>query len=101
MREGVRLVSTQTLKKSPPYVDRIWLWVYNNKIPMYPIFYLLKGDYICFPCTFLPLLSKEWNEGNDPYSWPFTISSNTVVPMFFSHSFLPCLRDVSCFCFLP
>ena len=25
---------------SPPEVDRIWLWV-----PMYPIFYLLKGDY--------------------------------------------------------
>ena len=29
-----------------PYVDRIWLWVYYNKIPMYPIFYLLKGDYV-------------------------------------------------------
>ena len=22
----------------------MWLWVYYNKIPMYPIFYLLKGD---------------------------------------------------------
>ena len=30
---------------SPPLVDRIWLWVYYNKIPIYPIFYLLKGDY--------------------------------------------------------
>ena len=30
---------------SPPQVDRIWLWVYYNKIPIYPIFYLLKGDY--------------------------------------------------------
>ena len=30
---------------SPPEVDRIWLWVYHNKIPIYPIFYLLKGDY--------------------------------------------------------
>ena len=29
---------------SPPEVDRIWLWVYYNKIPLYPIFYLLKGD---------------------------------------------------------
>ena len=29
---------------SPPEVDRIWLWVYYNKIPIYPIFYLLKGD---------------------------------------------------------
>ena len=25
--------------------DRIWLWVYYNKIPIYPIFYLLKGDH--------------------------------------------------------
>ena len=30
---------------SPPYVDRIWLWAYYNNIPLYPIFYLLKGDY--------------------------------------------------------
>ena len=30
---------------SPPEVDKIWLWVYYNKIPIYPIFYLLKGDY--------------------------------------------------------
>ena len=27
---------------SLPQVDRIWLWVYCNKIPIYPIFYLLK-----------------------------------------------------------
>ena len=25
-------------------VDRIWPYVYGNKIPIYPIFYLLKGD---------------------------------------------------------
>ena len=30
---------------SPPQVDRIWLWVQYNKIPIYPIFYLLTGDY--------------------------------------------------------
>ena len=30
---------------SPPKVDRIWLWVYSNKFPIYLIFYLLKGDY--------------------------------------------------------
>ena len=30
---------------SPPEVDRIWLWVYYNKIPIYRIFYLLKGGY--------------------------------------------------------
>ena len=26
-------------------VDKIWLWVHYTKIPIYPIFYLLKGDY--------------------------------------------------------
>ena len=26
-------------------VDRIWLWVSYKKIFIYPIFYLLKGDY--------------------------------------------------------
>ena len=30
---------------SPPSVNRIWLWVQYNKNPIYPIFYLLKGDY--------------------------------------------------------
>ena len=28
---------------SPPEVDRIWLWAYYNKIPIYPIFYLPQG----------------------------------------------------------
>ena len=31
---------------NPPYVDRIWLWVYYDKIPIYPMFYLPKGDYM-------------------------------------------------------
>ena len=26
-------------------LNRIRLWVYSNKIPIYPMFYLLKGDY--------------------------------------------------------
>ena len=26
-------------------VDRIWLWAYYNKVPICPIFYLLKGEY--------------------------------------------------------
>ena len=30
---------------SPPEVDRIWVWEYYNEGPIYPIFYLLKGDY--------------------------------------------------------
>ena len=30
---------------SPPEVDGIWLWVYCYKIPMHPVFDLLKGDY--------------------------------------------------------
>ena len=29
---------------SPPYIDRIGLWVYYNEIPIYPMFYVLKGD---------------------------------------------------------
>ena len=36
---------------SPPKVDRIWVWVYSNKIPIYPIFYLLNGDYACCSST--------------------------------------------------
>ena len=30
---------------SPTYVDRIGLWVYYSKIPIYTTFYLRKGDY--------------------------------------------------------
>ena len=29
--------------QAQPY--RIWLWVYYDKIPIYPRFYLLKEDY--------------------------------------------------------
>ena len=46
-RAGVHVYG-QSLKVwacSPPSVDRIWLRVYQNKIPIYPIFYLLRGDY--------------------------------------------------------
>ena len=34
----------------PPQVDRRWLWVCYNKIPLYLIFYLLKGDYMSGLC---------------------------------------------------
>ena len=40
--EHMQLPSSHS-KYSPPEVDRIWLWVYHNKIPIYPIFYLLTG----------------------------------------------------------
>ena len=33
------------LSYSTPSEDGIWLWVYYKKTPIYPIFYLLKGDY--------------------------------------------------------
>ena len=36
---------------SPPSVDRTWLWVYYHKILIYPILYLLKGDYKPLPET--------------------------------------------------
>ena len=29
---------------STPPVDRIWLWVYYNKMSIYPLFYLLKRE---------------------------------------------------------
>ena len=29
---------------NPPQIDGIWLWVYYNTIPIYPILYVLKGD---------------------------------------------------------
>ena len=29
---------------SPLEVDRIWLWVYFNKTPIYQAFYLLYGE---------------------------------------------------------
>ena len=34
-----------TIGYSSPKIDRIWLRVYYSKIPIYPIFYLRKGDY--------------------------------------------------------
>ena len=48
------LVTTVTARRneltySPPSVDRIWLWVYQNKIRIYPIFSLLKVDYMPSP----------------------------------------------------
>ena len=30
---------------SPLELGSIWRWVYSNKIPIYPVFHLLKGDY--------------------------------------------------------
>ena len=37
---------------STSQVDRIWLLVYYNKIPIYPILYLLKGDCIVWEVGF-------------------------------------------------
>ena len=31
-------------------MDRIWFWVYYNKVRIYLIFYLLKGDYSLLGC---------------------------------------------------
>ena len=38
---GIRVYS---LGLSSP-LSRYNIWVYYNKVPIYPIFYLLKGDY--------------------------------------------------------
>ena len=44
MSLGMLVASRNFRRYSPPSVDRIWGWVYYNKIPIYPICYLLKGD---------------------------------------------------------
>ena len=46
---------TSSFAYSPPYVDRIRPWVSYNKIPIYSIVYLLKGDYN--PCLLEECLS--------------------------------------------
>ena len=38
-------LEVQLKLQSPLRFDRIWLWICHNKIPIYPIFYLLQGDY--------------------------------------------------------
>ena len=38
-------IQRRTPTVSPNYVDRIWLWVFYEKIPIYAIFYLLRRDY--------------------------------------------------------
>ena len=43
-----------TATYSSPSVDRIWLWVNVKKIPIYPIFYLLKGGYMHFKAETIP-----------------------------------------------
>ena len=42
--KGLRIFEFRVQGYNAPYVDRIWLWVYHNKVPTYPIFHLLKGD---------------------------------------------------------
>ena len=51
-------IPNQQKSYSPPYVDRIWLRLYYNKIPIYPVFYLIKGDYICGSVEKHPGLSR-------------------------------------------
>ena len=55
----------------PPYVDRIWLWVYYNKIPIYPIFYLLKGG--CIPQLQKKQLPRKDCEVAAPHRPGFTV----------------------------
>ena len=68
---------------SPPQVDRMWLWVYYNKIPIYPIFYLLKGHY-----RFASLLTGRQAEQEEAHfqgiwgseAWNCTPCVNAVGP---------------------
>ena len=45
---GVTKGDSRSLEYSPSLVRRMWLWVYYNKVPIYPIFYLRKGDYVAY-----------------------------------------------------
>ena len=71
------LSATHLKVYSPPEVDRTWLWVYYNKIPRYPIFYLLKGSYRTFRVPFqgfskstvlygAPMVPSQSRYGNFP-----------------------------------
>ena len=52
-------------------VDTIWLWIYYNRIPIYPIFYLLKGD--CIPQLQKKQLLKKDCEVAAPHRPGFTV----------------------------
>ena len=54
----LRSTWSRPFSSSPPQVDRIWLWVYYNKIPLYPIFYLHSGDYKLIAYSILSLSSS-------------------------------------------
>ena len=66
-------------RNSPPQVDRIWLWVYFNKIPIYPIFYLLKGDH-------RPFQPQKNGQGADPK--PLDVSGFHELPYPYDHDML-------------
>ena len=47
-------------------IDRIWLWVCYIKSPIYPIFYLLKGDYMWFRISGLSEAHRRAATGLNP-----------------------------------
>ena len=53
---------------SPPKVDRIWLWVYYNKIPIYRIFYLPEGDYSFEKLSHSRIARRKWGDLRLPES---------------------------------
>ena len=59
---------------NPPQVNGIWLWVYYNKIAVYPIFYLLKGDYIIEMWGYVGDLPRK-----KPHLWGFFSLGQVVV----------------------
>ena len=84
----------------PPYVDRIWLWVDYNKIPMYPIFYLLKGDYRLNMSNENPVLTLQplglysSHLGAQPNTWALPMLAVSVTLFRYSSFFhLPTLNE--------
>ena len=68
----------------PFYVDRIWLWDHYNKIPIYPIFYLLNADSTCYGwmrLRMIPVLSLEWRDISAGFLMgPFRGAQRTINP---------------------
>ena len=79
----------------PPEVDRIWLPVYYNKIPICHIFYLLWGDYTFCGATacFRTRLSGHMTQKKkSKTSWQFCALVSyqiAIAPTFQDHEALP------------
>ena len=71
---------------SPPKVDRIWLRVHYSKIPIYPIFYLPRGEYrltVLLNLYWVPLFCRIYN-----FQVPTSVRLSTLLHIFDGHGLL-------------